>query len=177
MEETLVRVTAWKWKKEVLHYSNLFGIDFDFLMALVETESSGEPYASKYEPHYPYLEQPSEFAARLGITRLTEETLQRTSFGLCQVMGGVAREWGFQDHLMKLVIPEICFEIACKHILKKMKRYGSDPCTLYAAYNRGSIRKNPDGTFSNQKHVDRFYTILLSVRNLIAIEKRKKNYE
>jgi soluble lytic murein transglycosylase-like protein len=79
--------------------------------------------------------------------------LQKTSFGLMQVMGAVFREYGFEGWLSQIVTsPELQLEFGCKHLSKKIRRYGKE--SGIAAYNAGSPRRKPDGKFVNQYYVD-----------------------
>ena len=71
------------------------------IMAIVSVESGGDPCATRYEPHYHYLFKPETFAKLNRITENTEIIQQKTSWGLMQVMGGVARERKFIGPLGK----------------------------------------------------------------------------
>ena len=71
-----------------------YGLPWEAVYAFVMTESSGNEYAMRHEPHYRWLfgqnHSPTE---RIG---------QMTSWGLMQVMGAVAREYGFSGHFPAL---------------------------------------------------------------------------
>lgn len=149
------------WKDLIEKMAVQYGIDMALLLAVVETESGGNQWVSRYEAQYSYLFEPRQIAANLGISMATEEVLQKTSWGLMQPMGGVCRELGYMDHLTKMTDPRLSMSYGCKYLKKKMQRFGMDECTVYAAYNAGSPRKTPGGLFVNQKAVDRFYQNLL----------------
>jgi len=74
--------------------SEKYSVPIKILAALVQTESSGNPYACKYEPKYKYTWNLKKFALLLGTDIVTIKTMQKTSYGLCQVMGGVYFERG-----------------------------------------------------------------------------------
>lgn len=160
-------IKALVWRDLATQMSLQLGIDLVLILAVIETESHGDQWAVKYEPRYTYLYEPRQFAANLRISMETEETLQRMSYGLMQPMGGVCREHGFLDNLMKMTDPALSMLYGCKHLKKKMQKYGTDECTVYAAYNAGAPRKTPGGMFVNQKHVDNFYQNLLKVQAAI----------
>jgi len=135
------------------------GIEQALLAAIIQTESGGDMWVTRYEPQYNYLYFARNNAENNKITVATEETLQRMSWGLTQLMGGVCRELGFEGQIPQMITPELNLDYACRFIKQKQQKYGDDPCVTYAAYNAGSIRKLPSGFYVNQKNVDRFYSI------------------
>lgn len=125
------------------------------VLAIVEVESNFNPFAVRYEPHYRYAKviqglKPHDCSIE------TEIMLQKTSFGLFQIMGGTARYMGFNGWLTKLLIPTINVRYGVLWLSKLYKKYaveyGLDG--VIAAYNAGSPRKKEDGSFVNQKYVD-----------------------
>ncbi len=151
------------WKKDAFKWADHYRLERQLVLAVIQVESAGDPWSCRYEPAYPYLETPSQYAARNGINTTTEEVLQRTSFGLMHVMGGVFRQYGWQGPLPEAFKPEMSLEYGCRHLARKASKWGDDPCTLYASFNAGSVRKTPGGMFHNQKNVDRFYQIYLEI--------------
>jgi soluble lytic murein transglycosylase-like protein len=90
------------------------GINPQLLAALIHQESSGNPYAVRYEPAFlkRYLE--SKTKKTIGghvpsqCSWQTEVQMRATSFGLMQIMGQVARERGFQgEFLTELCDPAV----------------------------------------------------------------------
>ena len=99
------------------------GISPDLLDAVVSIESSGDAFAWNPEPRYPYLWDvrgrkpfrlltlaegiselpPSDFSYLAG-DRDQEWWAQQASWGLCQIMGAVARAQGFAGPFL----PGIC---------------------------------------------------------------------
>lgn len=125
------------------------------------------PWAVRFEPGYKYFVNPVDFAHRSFISVDTERTLQATSYGLMQVMGGVCREHGYVDDLIKLPShPEIALTLAVKHLKQKIERYGL--FEAISAYNAGSPRKTPGGMYINQVYVDKVHSELLALSSPIA---------
>lgn len=145
-----------KWDKKVLELARDAAIrhqlDPNWVFAIIQTESAGLPAAMRYETSWKYLTRPDFYAHRLKITLETETQLQKFSYGLMQVMGSVAREYGYADSLALLVEPFRALEYGCRHLKNFRRRYplGRD---WIAAYNAGSPRKSPDGTYENEAYV------------------------
>lgn len=138
----------------VVKHTKDTGIDPALVLGIIQTESGGNPYAARYEQNYrwtlPQAKRPATCSQN------TETSMQKTSWGLMQIMGAVAREHGFTDWLSMLVTPDVNISLGVKHIQKLMTRfqekYGIDG--VIAAYNAGSPRVEADGKFFNQKYVD-----------------------
>lgn len=111
----------------------LHGLNADLVEALILHESSGNPWAYKPEPRYPFLwnvwthapfrtltmaeraseDPPRDFPALAG-DRHQEWWAQQASWGLMQIMGANAREHGFgADYLSQLCDPESNILIGC----------------------------------------------------------------
>lgn len=151
-----------------------YDLDVSVVKAIIQTESNGDVYAWRYEPPYRYLwnvkwntafrkltEQeiredrpPSDFHSNIG-SRATEWVGQQASWGRMQIMGAVAREYGYARHF-----PELCsvlgIEYGCMHLARLKKRffdkYGLQG--VIAAYNAGTPRKTDSG-WENQAYVDK----------------------
>lgn len=127
----------------------------ELILALIEVESNGQPYAVRIHPVYPYTVPQARRPPACSMD--TELYMQRTSWGLMQIMGATARSAGFEGWLPELVEPHVNLEIGVAHIGNLMSRYrnkhGVDG--VIAAWNAGSPRKNPDGKFINQAYVDK----------------------
>ena len=123
------------------------GVPWMLLKAVCIQESSLNPWAVRYEPHYRYL-----YGKNLSPT---ETVGQMTSFGVCQVMGAVAREHGFKGkYLTELCDPEIGLEYGARHLSKFYRLHGAWDRAI-SAYNQGGPRVNEQGQFQNQAYVDR----------------------
>jgi len=108
-----------------------FGINPAVLAGLVATESGGNYLAYRAEPRYRWLLK----AARRPriITADTSIYMQRISYGLCQVMGAVAREHGFTGWLSALFMPEVGLHYGAKHLAACIRRAGGG---LYGGLRR-----------------------------------------
>ena len=145
--------------------------------AIVQVESGGDIYAWRVEPHYRYLmdvstgkpfraqtaaevaseRAPQDFPYINGLSsRDTEWWGQQASWGPMQIMGAVAREYGFRGHF-----PELCGEhgidYGCRHLAWLCARFlrDGDYRRVAAAFNAGSLRYTDDGKFVNQVYVDK----------------------
>lgn len=139
------------------------GVDVDLVCAIAETESNWNEWAVRFEPAYRYLEQPVEWAVRTGITVDTETTLQKTSWGAMQVMGGVARQYGYNKPLTMLTLPEDGLTMGITHLKAKYERYGGVEKNVIAAYN-GGVPVLTNGVYKNQKYVDIVLAKLRDIR-------------
>jgi hypothetical protein len=155
------------------------GLDPKLVTAFIQTESSGDAYAWRTESAYRYLWDvknnrpyrkltpteansevaPGDFYAAAG-SRNTEWIGQQASWGPMQVMGAVAREFGYKKHF-----PELCGEdgirIGCKLLRKLFEkyqdRYGNEG--VIAAYNAGTPALLDSGKFGNQSYVDKVMAV------------------
>ena len=115
------------------------------VLAVCYVESSFNEWACRYEPGYRWI--PDDLSA-------TERMCQMTSWGLMQVMGGVAREYGMTGDLTKLCLPTIGLKYGMMHLRRFFDKYKNWTDAL-ASYNGGSPRKNPEGKLINQSYVDK----------------------
>lgn len=132
------------------------GLDPLLVAAIVQTESGGNPWATRFEPGF-LAHYVDAAPARFGAVSVETERMGRaTSFGPMQIMGQVARERGFTGiFLTELCDPETGLEYGCRHLAALRDRYisqwGLDG--VIAAYNAGSPRM-AGGRFGNQDYVD-----------------------
>ena len=124
-------------------------------LGIIEIESSGDPYAAKINPTYPYTMMQAK--RPVGCSVDVERLFQKTAWGLMQVMGATARELGFDGWLSELVVPETNVRLGIEFLGRKMSQHlerdGIEG--VVAAYNGGAPRRRPDGRFTNQGYVDR----------------------
>ena len=138
------------------------GLDPILVGAFVATESGGQQYATRYEAQWKYLVEVDSHAKRLGLTVMTETMHQATSWGLCQLMGGTARDLGFRDHIPKLCEIETGLLWSCIYLSRLQIKYQKLDDVI-AAYNAGSPRKDDTGKYQNAQYVDKvknFYELL-----------------
>lgn len=157
---------AWYVKlpvREVHDIADKHGVDKFLLAAICRQESNSNTWAMRYEPAYKPRLDVIKFAKLNGISRATEEVAQGCSWGLCQVMGHIARSLGFQGSLTELCEPSVCLEYACK-LLAQLKARFPARNDMISAYNQGSPRKDPTGKYVNQEYVD---SVLLHLSQLV----------
>lgn len=133
------------------------------LAAIIQTESSGNRFAIRFEPGYKYLFQTRENAQDNRITEATETVMQMTSFGLTQVMGAVARELGLKGPIFQLLEPQVNITY-CAKLLKRLAKKYTQKDDLIAAYNAGSAIKGMDGRYKNQTYVDKVNGYLADIK-------------
>jgi len=118
-----------RWKS-IVEKNKYPDIRADLVLAQIWQESSGNRYAYRFEPGYSYFydfkakralhanwkseEANREFALQeLGAT---EFHAQSASWGLLQIMGAVAREYGFGGSMPELGDPELNIRLGTKYL-------------------------------------------------------------
>lgn len=152
-------IPNWIWSLPmslIVEAADFYNLDKNFVAAIVMTESGGDPCATRYEHHYRWLVNPRDYADKNGISQATEEIHQKTSWGLMQVMGGLARDLRFSGPIVEMCIePKTGLDLGCKYLKQQLERYGTYEKAV-AAYNAGSVRMN-NGMYVNQKYVDKVF--------------------
>lgn len=135
-----------------------------YIAALIKTESDGNPLACRYEKNFKWTYDTADFAKSLRSSEDTIEMMQKTSWGLCQVMGTVFFELGGNLEPLyeyrwptSMLDKRISIEYGCRYWNSKAKYY-HDPMQIYAAYNAGTVRYSIDcpENLINQANVDRY---------------------
>jgi soluble lytic murein transglycosylase-like protein len=145
-----------------------FRIDRNLIEAIIIVESGCDEYATRYESSESvskYLKEVKYFAEKNRITEETEKILQRTSWGLMQVMGFLARDLGFSGNIPMLVVPEINVFYGTLFLTKLLKKYNNEELAILS-YNAGSPIKNSSGGFINQGYLDKVKYELIKLRGL-----------
>ena len=127
------------------------GLPWEVIYAICQVESSMNPYAFRYEPQYRWL------VGNPALMEDHERMGQMSSWGLMQVMGGVAREYGLKGWFDQLWVPEVGIQYGTKHLLKFMARHHHWPDAI-TSYNAGSPIKI-EGRYRNQGYVDKVLRI------------------
>ena len=125
------------------------GLPVNLVKALCHTESAFDPWAFRHEAGYRWL-----VGDKLTMS-ITERIGQMSSWGLMQVMGAVAREYGYAGPFPQLCDPVIGLEYGCRHFARYVAKYPTWPDAI-ASYNAGSPRKTGD-VYVNQTYVDKIY--------------------
>jgi soluble lytic murein transglycosylase-like protein len=135
----------------------------NIIEAIVQTESGGDRFAIRFEPHYKWLFKTKENAQDNRITEATETVMQMTSWGLTQVMGAVARELGLKGPIFQMLEPKTNLTY-CSLLLKRLAKKYTQKDDLIAAYNAGSAVKGLDGRYKNQQYVDKVNGYLQDIK-------------
>ena len=134
----------------------------ELVLAVIETESEGFIYASRYEPNF--YEQYLQGRPLYGPNKLPgdnpkdviieEEFYTRaSSLGLMQVMLQTAREMGYQGYAHDFFKPEVNLEYGCKYLASRIKLKRGNIRLGLLAYNGGGDVKYPDRVFRNLEKV------------------------
>ena len=124
-----------KLRSLALIMAKIHAVPSAIFLRLIEIESAWNPWATRYEPTFKRIyELPDN---RLTTTRLTEDTHQRTSWGLCQVMGYTARVLGHPGPLPALCDPAINLDLGAVYLHQLYDQAPSIPTWRWAlnAYN------------------------------------------
>ena len=152
-----------------LSFVEELGFNVHALMAaFAEVESNGNVFACRYESHYQWLYQPERFAVRLKITKQTEVIMQKTSWGLFQVMGAVAREYGYTDYLHLLGTDStigVQILLFAQHLSRLFRHYKTLPLAI-AGYNAGFRLKDYNTEY--YRKIKRTYNLILEDYGLLA---------
>jgi len=140
---------------EIIHLARSIAaahaLDPALVCAVIEQESAWNPWAVRYEPGFL-----SRYVAPLytaGKLSVTETYTRSMSWGLMQVMGQVAREFGFAaDSLPELCDPATGVEIGCRILAKRMARARGDVPAALLAWNGGSNPNYPGEVLARTKN-------------------------
>lgn len=118
------------------------GLRSALVCGLVERESSWNPWQIRYEPAFfnKYV-MPLYSASKINVT---EAKARSFSWGLMQIMGEEAREFGFTGDLASLCDPDVGLEWGCRALAHKLKVNGGNEPAALLAYNGGSNPHYPD---------------------------------
>lgn len=112
------------------------GLDPALVCAVVEQESSWDPWAIRYEPDF-YTRYILPLQEK-GIVRTDTEARARAfSWGLMQLMGEVARELGYSGNMAALCAPSTGLHWGCTHLAKKFTEAGGDQTKALQLWNGG----------------------------------------
>lgn len=143
-----------------------YAVDKNLVRAVIKVESSWQPVCTRFEAHYRWTYFPRDWAHKLNIPYEAELFFQKSSWGIMQVMGALARELGHKNHIVDLCEPEIGARFGVMYLAKLQKRYEVESDVI-AAYNAGSPRKTSGGMYQNQRYVDKVHQELNLLRRLV----------
>lgn len=125
-----------------------YGLDKFIVCAVIEQESSWNPWAVRFEPGFlrTYVKpvDPNN--------PTTKEITRASSFGLMQIMGEVAIEFGFTGaFLTQLCDPDIGVDLGCRKLQKEFSLHG-DAQNALLAYNGGGNSLYPSQVLARVGH-------------------------
>ncbi len=139
--------------KTIEVYSKEYNIEEALIRAIIKQESDG--YIFAYRIDYNILCDKSWYNKILNpYEKLTKE--HYASYGLMQVLYGVAKNQGFEGNAFDLFHPQNNIMYGCILLKELMKKY-SNIKDVISAYNQGSAKKNEKGKYLNQDYVDNVY--------------------
>ena len=126
-------------------------LDPALVCAVIEQESAWNTWAVRYEPSFL-----SRYVAPLypaGKLSATEAYTRAMSWGLMQVMGQVAREFGFQQpSLAELCDPATGIEFGCRILAKRLARSRGDVSAALLAWNGGADSNYPAEVLTRKRN-------------------------
>jgi soluble lytic murein transglycosylase-like protein len=126
-------------------------LDPSLVCAIVEQESSWNPWAMRYEPAF-FAKYVAPLYTNNKVSA-SEAYARGFSWGLMQVMGQVARETGFDAlFLSALCDPEQGLTIGCKVLHKKLDTVAGDTTRGLLAWNGGSNPAYPAQVLARRTH-------------------------
>ena len=143
-------------QKLIAEYAARFCLPEWLICGVINTESGGDPWAVRFEAAFRAHYVPDQCQV-FGASHETERTTRACSWGLMQIMGQVAREYGFKgEFLSELCDPATGMEYGCRHLARFRDRHydALGWAGVAAAYNAGTPRKDAAGRFLNQEYVD-----------------------
>jgi len=135
--------------------ARILQLDPTLVCAICHHESLWNTWAARYEPGFwrRYI-TPMRRVERFGptISKRTERRLRSTSLGLMQVMGQVAREYGFAgESLTELCSPGIGIRYGCLRLRRALDRTGNIIEAALLRYNGGGNPEYPNLVLRHMK--------------------------
>lgn len=151
MSKTSVVEAVLAWKQHIESAALAHGLDFSVLAGLVAQESAGLQYAQRYEPLYSWTYNDPKMSPAI-MSWDTFQNGQKVSYGLCQIMGGVALEYGWRGWWGELFGVETNLDLGATHLAKKIKQAGGELRKGLLRYNGGGNPHYPDHVLSWATH-------------------------
>jgi len=117
----------------------------ELVCAVCEQESNWTPWAMRYEPGFFARYVAPAYASSPHPWTITEAQARATSWGLMQVMGQVAREFGFKGaFLTELCDPAAGLEIGCLVLAAKLAAADGNVEKALLLWNGGGNAQYPE---------------------------------
>jgi soluble lytic murein transglycosylase-like protein len=151
--------------KEVSDY---YGLEVEYLQAVVRIESNGQYQAFRWETHI--------LDYSLGLCQVLTSTAawmlgNSGAFPIPQAQWktlsqgiGQAVDLGTKSLNRAMIDPLVALHLGAAYLSYQLKRYDGDIQDAIAAYNAGSARRTSTGEYVNQHHVDKFNEALTYFR-------------
>jgi soluble lytic murein transglycosylase-like protein len=124
----------------------------ELVCAVIEQESAWNPWALRYEPAF-YQRYVQPQVARGSLDDETEARARAFSWGLMQVMGQVAREYGFATRsLAELCEPATGLDVGCRVLAAKLAAAKGDLVRALLRWNGGANRDYPVAVMARAAH-------------------------
>lgn len=118
-------------------------IDPALACAVVSHESSWNPWAVRYEPAFyaRYIDSMKNLAP-------TEKVMRAASFGLFQIMGQTAREFGFDGEYLTELCDPINAIWGCRKLKRCLEMHQQNQMDALLSYNGGNDARYPDAVLA-----------------------------
>src|SRR5882724_3172912 len=119
-------------------FASKYGLDQTIICAVAEHESGWNPWVIRYEPNFytKYIQS--------MILPETEKKSRAFSWGLMQIMGQTAREFGFTPpHLSSLCDPMLGMDFGCRKLKDCFLKFDNDEIAALLSYNGGGNKTYP----------------------------------
>lgn len=123
-----------------------YKLDPVLVAAVIEQESSWNPWAVRYEAAFRV-----KYISPLRLTP-TEEVVRSMSWGLMQVMGQTAREFGFTGPIPSLCDPVVLLPIGCKVLSHMIEINKGNEYEGLLSWNGGSNPKYASQVLARLSH-------------------------
>ena len=151
----------------VIKHTQQTKIDPALVLGIIQVESGGDPNTARYEQNYRWVMRQARRPE--ACTENTETVLQKTRWGLMQVMGAEARELCYSGWLSRLIDPELNIMTGICRLQTLFALWGEEQGMdgVIASYWGGAPRVTETG-FVNQSYVDAVKVAMAEFAPLIA---------
>lgn len=140
-------------KKYIRLESQAQGVDKALIKAIIQMESERYAFAFRYEPQLKH----QSWYLKLLSPEEKKDDYSYCSYGLMQVLFGIAKSLGYKGSPLNLHKPAFSIHYGVKLLKQLLKRYHGEIKDVIAAYNQGSNKKDKNGQYYNQPYVNTVY--------------------